>query len=112
MAGPKALPEWAMNPQQVASETRTKPRRAIAQREPRETNQTVVADRTGTVGLPTEVRPAGLAKAYRPVTVRTPAAQQTVQPLADVTPFTPEWQAREDAADERLRRSMKICQGC
>ncbi len=33
-------------------------------------------------------------------------------PEADVLPFTPEWQAREDAFDERLRRTMNICRGC
>ena len=33
-------------------------------------------------------------------------------PEADLLPFTPEWQAREDALDERLRRTMNICRGC
>lgn len=30
----------------------------------------------------------------------------------DILPFTPEWQAREDAFDAQLRRSMNICRGC
>ena len=30
----------------------------------------------------------------------------------DVKPFSPEWQAREDAFDEKLRRTMNICRGC
>jgi hypothetical protein len=34
------------------------------------------------------------------------------QPTTDVLPFTPEWQAREDAFDKRLRRTMNICRGC
>src|SRR5207249_3143470 len=33
-------------------------------------------------------------------------------PRADLLPFTPEWQAREDAFDNRLRRTMNICRGC
>jgi len=34
------------------------------------------------------------------------------QPQAELLPFTPEWQAREDAFDARLRRTMNICRGC
>lgn len=112
LAGPAALPEWAMNPQQqVASETQAKPRRVVAQRPPSQTtSQTVVADRSGAVELPTVERPAGLAKAYRPVTVRRPA--KPVAEPASMTAFSPEWQAREDAAEAKLKRSMKICNGC
>ena len=33
-------------------------------------------------------------------------------PEAEILPFTPEWQAREDAHDRRLRRSMNICRNC
>ena len=66
-----------------------------------------MADTTGTVvRTPTNVRPAGLAKRA----TRTPAAP-AAEP-ADVTAFSPEWQAREKAADEKLRRSMNICRGC
>ena len=104
MTGPKALPEWAMNPQQQeASAPQAKPRRAIVQREPREVE---VADRTGAVGVPTNERPAGLAKDGA-----RPARASAAQPR-DVTAFSAEWQAREDAADEKLRRSMNICRGC
>ena len=103
LSGPKPLPEWAMNPQQqVASETRAKPRRAIAHRQPVEVD---VADRTGAVGLPTHERPAGLAKDG----ARTRAG---AAPPREVTAFSAEWQARENAADEKLRRSMHICNGC
>ena len=31
---------------------------------------------------------------------------------SDVTPFSAEWQAREDAFDGKLRRTMNICRGC
>ena len=34
------------------------------------------------------------------------------QSATEVLPFTPEWQAREDAFDQRLRRTMNICRGC
>jgi hypothetical protein len=34
------------------------------------------------------------------------------QSAAEVLPFTPEWQAREDEFDKRLRRTMNICRGC
>ena len=30
----------------------------------------------------------------------------------DIKPFSPEWQAREDAFDNKLRRTMSICRGC
>jgi len=33
-------------------------------------------------------------------------------PQADVLPFTPEWQTREEAFDNRLRRTMNICRRC
>lgn len=30
----------------------------------------------------------------------------------DVLPFSAAWQAREDALDARMRRTMDICRGC
>lgn len=33
-------------------------------------------------------------------------------PEDEVLPFTPAWQAREDAYDNKLRRSMRICGNC
>ena len=30
----------------------------------------------------------------------------------EMLPFTPEWQAREDEFDRRLRRTMNICRSC
>jgi len=106
LGGPKPLPEWAMSTHQhEASATQTRSRqRAVAQRQPQQVD---VADSSGSVvGDPTNVRPARLAKR---VTRTTPA--RAAQP-ADATAFSPEWQAREDAADARLRRSMRICSGC
>jgi hypothetical protein len=33
-------------------------------------------------------------------------------PPSEVMPFSAEWQAREDAFDNKLRRTMNICRGC
>jgi len=45
----------------------------------------------------------------RPRLARVKLAAQSSDPTA----FTPEWQAREDARDGNLRRSMgNICRGC
>ena len=106
LTGPKPLPEWAMSThQQEASATRARPQqRAVAQRQPQQVD---VADMSATVvGDPTNVRPAGLTKRV------TRTAPARAAEGADVTAFSPEWQAREDAADARLRRSMRICSGC
>ena len=41
------------------------------------------------------------------------APDQTAAATSSETmPFTPEWTARENAADDRLRRRMHICGGC
>ena len=105
LTGPKPLPEWAMNPQQQeASAPQAKPRRAVVHREPRQV-EVEVADRSGSVAVPTQVQPAGLAKDG----AQPPRA--STQPR-DVTAFSAEWKAREDAEDEKLRRSMNICRGC
>ena len=36
----------------------------------------------------------------------------TNAPPDDIKLFSPEWQAREDAVDNKLRRTMTICRGC
>jgi hypothetical protein len=41
-----------------------------------------------------------------------PSHVTPAQSQAELLPFTPEWQAREDAFDNRLRRTMNICRGC
>jgi len=45
----------------------------------------------------------------RTVTGSVPVA---ARPSGSLTAYTPEWFAREHAADERLRRQMNICRGC
>ena len=80
---PKPLPEWAMNPQSNPIASITpKPARGVGARR--------TPGRTASVsyGAPTDA------------------------PLPDVTPFSPEWRAREDAFDNKLRRTMNICRGC
>jgi hypothetical protein len=88
---PKELPEWAMNPQSAEaapapSGTKTA-RRGTPKRTP---------DQTATVSYVAGEK----------------GAQSTQATPADVKPFSAEWQAREDAADNRLRRSMSICGDC
>lgn len=80
---PKPLPDWAMNSQsEVAVPARTKPARTVAARR--------APDQTASVSY---VAPANASP-------------------SDVTPFSAEWQAREDAFDNKLRRTMNICRGC
>jgi len=57
--------------------------------------------------------------ARRVATRRTPDRTASVSSVAptnaassEVTPFSAEWQAREDAFDNKLRRTMNICRGC
>jgi len=114
---PKTIPEWAMSPQAENSpqadnaEPRAKPRRtAAAVRRP----AVQVVEQTDTVSdAPTNVQPAGLGPAVvraKPTALDPPAfTAQSSEP----TTFSPEWQAREDARDGTLRRSMgNICRGC
>ena len=100
LTGPKPIPEWAMGPEAASvDEPQPKARRKpVAYRVP--------AVRT-TVDIGTVVtQPAGLSRAAL-------RAQTVVQAdPADPPPYTAEWQAREDAADDRLLRSMNICRGC
>jgi len=41
-----------------------------------------------------------------------PVPVTPTNPQTELLPFTPEWQAREDAFDQQLRRTMNICRGC
>ena len=41
-----------------------------------------------------------------------PSHAASTAPEPEILPFTPAWQAREDAHDRRLRRSMHICGNC
>jgi hypothetical protein len=89
---PKELPEWAMSPQ--AAEAAPAPARSKTER------------RVTPKGRPDQTS----AISY----VRGETREQSTQTTrpADVKPFSAEWQAREDAADNRLRRAMSICGGC
>ena len=79
---PKPLPDWAMSRQSEAI--------ASARNKPnRETRARRSVERT-------------VSASYG----------ATSAPPADVKPFSPEWQAREDAFDNKLRRTMSICRGC
>src|SRR5258708_1810320 len=113
LTAPKTIPEWAMSPQAEAAEPRAKPSRNVAVRRP----AVQVVESTGTISdAPTNMRPAGLGPAVvravvraKPTALQPPAfAAQSSEPTA----FSPEWQAREDARDGTLRRSMgNICRG-
>ena len=50
-------------------------------------------------------------RATRPESEHTYVAPTNAQ-SDDVKPFSPEWKAREDAFDNKLRRTMNICRGC
>ncbi len=107
LAGTAPLPEWAMSPQSEFSEESRLPRRTAAPQKSTQTaNRRVQPTGRVTVGVPTLVRPAGLPKGGE--TARHAEAGHG----SDVVAFSPAWQAREDAADEKLRRSMRICGGC
>jgi len=80
---PPPLPDWAMRPQ-------AEPAAPIRAR---------VANRVPRYRAPGET---GLAARMLPTTAR----------KDDVVPFSAEWQAREEALDTHLRRTMNICRGC
>ena len=80
---PKELPAWAMSPQAEA----------------------VVPTRVRTArSVPTQ------RAANRTASISSVAPRNTQS--ADVKPFSPEWQVREDAFDNKLRRTMNICRAC
>ena len=80
---PPELPDWAMHPQAEASRPAgAAPRRMAARSTPGEAG---VASRMSTPGTRVD---------------------------DDILPFSTEWQAREDALDAHLRRTMNICRGC
>lgn len=84
---PKALPDWAMQPQ--AREPAASPDRVVR-------------------------RKAASAVVQRGVPRHSAAVSYVGQPgkASDATPFSPEWTARENALDDRLRRGMHICNNC
>src|SRR5882724_7847290 len=96
LTAPKPIPEWAMQPQASAVEPAARPQRAAVVRRRAPPIERQVADQTGTVvGAPTYVQPAGLSHT---VVRNKPTALTT----RDVTAFSAEWHAREDARDADL----------
>ena len=92
---PKPLPDWAMHQGAQTSERLVaKPRRPIAPQ--REHVLKGAPNRTEDVA----------ARAVSPIDRRPAAAPPRM------APYTPEWQAREEALDNQLRRRMHICNGC
>jgi hypothetical protein len=109
VTAPKEVPSWAMSPQGGSAEqSRVKvSRRAPPQRVVRQEADSVdVPTMTGNAAMPTNgVQPDRAFARPRP-----PARPTTT--TGSPTAFSPEWHAREDAADEQLRRRMNICNGC
>jgi hypothetical protein len=107
LVAPKPVPDWAMQPQADATEPAARPQRVAAERRaPRVVRQAV--EQTASVSdAPTYVQPAQLT---RPIVRKKPTALSDGK---DVTAYSPEWQAREDALDAELKRSMSnVCRGC
>ena len=104
----KPIPEWAMQPQaDAASEPAARPHRAAAvRRQPVQVARQSVGVATD---APINVRAAGLTHSV----VRKRPTALTEETAPDVTAFSREWHAREDARDAQLKRSMNnICRGC
>lgn len=109
LVAPKPVPDWAMQPQADATEPAAKPQRVVTERRaPRVIMHEAAVDRTAsTSDAPTYVQPAQLS---RSVVRKKPTALSDGK---DVTAYSPEWQAREDALDAQLKRSMSnVCRGC
>jgi hypothetical protein len=108
LVAPKTIPDWAMQPQADASDPAAKPQRvATERRAPRVVREAAVDHTASTSDAPTYVAPAGLS---RSVVRKKPTALSDGK---DVTAYSPEWQAREDALDNQLKRSMNnVCRGC
>jgi hypothetical protein len=83
---PKPLPDWAMQPQAgafVVAREKVARRKAPVIAQQRAPEQTAVVSYVGGPGN-----------------------------VSDTKPFSPEWTARENALDDRLRRRMHICGSC
>ena len=80
---PKPLPDWATSPQAA-------PVHAPRGKMVRNTAARSAPEHTGSVS---HIAPTG-------------------RPERELLPFSPEWQAREDAFENKLRRTMSICRGC
>ena len=92
---PKELPEWAMQPQ--AADIASARQRTARRSAPR-----TVAER----GLPGQTAAVSYVEPSATSSVAKPSTPD------ETKPFSPEWAARENALDDRLRRRMHICGGC
>jgi hypothetical protein len=106
VTAPKEVPAWAMSPQaQYSEQPRVKVSRRASQ--PRLARQETDGDEmptiTGNAAMPTNGERAVVRTTPRPAGTGTSGSP---------TAFSPEWHAREQAADEQLRRRMNICNGC
>ena len=104
VTAPKEVPGWAMSHQvQPGEQPRTKMSRRRAPPQQRD----VTGDVTASMGMPTIIGNAAMP------TNPDRAVPATSPRPGNLTAFTPEWQAQQDAADARLHHSMKnICRGC
>jgi hypothetical protein len=92
---PKELPEWAMQPQ--AATVAPARHRVVRGSAPRTVARRAEPDQTSAVSY---VEPAAVSSGAKPSS------------SDETKPFSPEWAARENALDDRLRRRMHICGGC
>jgi hypothetical protein len=100
VTAPKEIPDWAMSSQAESEQPRVRTTRRAAP--PRIAEYPVTSDmptNTGNVAMPTGDVP------------RTPPRRAVVTEQTP-TAFSPEWHALEQAADDKLRRQMNICNGC
>jgi hypothetical protein len=110
VTAPKEVPSWAMSPQGM--EQGAAPRRKVARRA---TPRPVAApEEADAVEAPAHAGDIQTGNAAMPTGAQRTVVRTIARPAASAGPtaFTPEWHARENAADEALRRRMNICSGC
>jgi hypothetical protein len=110
---PKPVPEWAMvSSAETADEAPVRPRRTARVKRPAEAApyETAAAPTGGTTdAVPSNMQPTALGHSV----VRSKPTALAPAPARDVTAFSAEWRAREDARDANLLRSMgNVCRGC
>ena len=73
-----------------------------------------VVERTGSISdVLVNMQPAGLGRAVVRAKPTALPSRELGARSSEPTAFSPEWQAREDARDGTLQRSMgNICRGC
>ena len=105
LTAPKDVPSWAMSSQAQPNE---EPRTRTARRT-RPQREHVAADHAASATLPIQTGNAAM-----PTNADRPRGRTASQPAqtSGPTAYSPEWLAREEAADAQLRRRMNICSGC